>query len=562
MDLQQQNFWLSLRNTLAFFSEELWCRKKTLALFALATICANLIQFISPYYTQKLIDIAIPAKDATLIGRYTIYIALSIVLSYLVSLVYVRYTVKICTSIQAAMREKLVGRLLSKEPSFFSHFSSGDILTRLSTDLDGIGDFFYGTFLYTFFIYTTAVIAYLAWLFYMNWFLAIISVVFFAVSMSLSLIYYRSISSRAMKAQRHYSEVNDIALDMIGGEKEIRLYQQKNRFINRFRTENQAYANAHASSVLLKDTVWISFVHLMKLNTSAPLLIGAFMIYLNVGHITVGLLVAFAQVLMSTTDYVRSISYALIDNSSISASIDRVNEVMTSHAQTVEPPVQIEQTPVSDAVEFRNVAFSYPSGKKIFRNLNLRIEGGERVAIMAPSGFGKTTLANLLLRMQEPDSGTILFGERDIRLYPKNFYLSYFAYVGPQTHIFKLSVRENIEMGWAATDEAHLMKILETLRLGEVVRHLPQSADTVLQRQGMTLSEGQKQRIALGRALIREPQVMVLDEFSAALDRQTEEQILDDLLALVDKQTIICITHSQYVASRMGRIISLPDVAG
>lgn len=562
MNNQQDGFRSSLKNTLDFFSAELWRRKKMVAVFVAATIAASLIQFIGPYFTQKLIDIAIPAKDPWLIGRYAAFIVSSIVLSYFVSILYVRFAVKIYVEIQAAIRDRIIDSLLAKEPDFFRNYSAGDIMTRLSADLNWVGEFFYNIFIYAFFIYVTAALAYIAWLFYMSWILALISVTFFVLSMSISLIYYRPIMRRFLIAQTLYSEVNDIALDMVSGERDIRLHQQEERFRRYFSSANKAYADAQFSAVVLKDSVWNTFVHLLRLNAALPLLIGAFMIYLDIGNITIGLLVAFVQVMMGASEYIRSISYALVDGSSVSAYIGRINELIKSRSSKNDAPSHIEVTPESYAVEFCNVAYSYPSGRKIFSNLNLKIDSAERIAIMAPSGFGKTTLANLLLRLYKPDSGTILFGGKDIRLYPNNFYLSYFAYVGPQTHIFKMSIRENIELGWAATSEAHLKEIIKTLRLDKLIDELPQGAETVLNKEGMALSEGQKQRIALGRALIREPQVLVLDEFSAALDKQTEKEILDDLLQLAGNQTIICITHSPSVAGRMDKVVSLADISG
>ena len=127
-------------------------------------------------------------------------------------------------------------------------------------------------------------------------------------------------------------------------------------------------------------------------------------------------------------------------------------------------------------------------------------------------------------------------------------------------HIFKRSIKENIEIGWYIPDTEILTRILKTLQLSETIKTLPQGINTILNKDGVSLSEGQKQRIALGRALIREPQFLLLDEFTSGLDHDIEKSIIDDLLKLIDKQTIICITHSQYVASKMDRIIYLPDI--
>ena len=181
---------------------------------------------------------------------------------------------------------------------------------------------------------------------------------------------------------------------------------------------------------------------------------------------------------------------------------------------------------------------------------------------MAPSGFGKTTFSKLLLRLCEPSSGAILFGGKDIRSYPLNFYLAFLTYVCHDTHIFKLSVRENVEMGWNFSRDAKFDMLLKSLHIHDYIEALPEKADTMLNVNGVSLSVGQKQRIALARALMRDPQVIVLDEFTSALDRKTEKQILDDLLSIMGQQSIICITHSQYVADMMDRTIYLPDVSG
>ena len=178
---------------------------------------------------------------------------------------------------------------------------------------------------------------------------------------------------------------------------------------------------------------------------------------------------------------------------------------------------------------------------------------------MAHSGRGKTTLANLLLRRLRPGSGTISFGGRDIEEYPKNFYLQYFSYVSQNTHIFRQSIKDNIEFGWAPSDQAHCNELLKRVRLFDDVQNMPKKSDTVLDALNMDLSGGQKQRLAFARALAKDPAVIVLDEFSSALDQETERGIVDDLLKTLNNQTIICITHNLSLANRFDRIITLPD---
>ena len=205
-------------------------------------------------------------------------------------------------------------------------------------------------------------------------------------------------------------------------------------------------------------------------------------------------------------------------------------------------------------IEYRNISFSRASYKPILRNYSLIIEPGDKVAIIGPSGAGKSTLIDLLTRHIEPEQGEILFDGRPISSYSLPIYLQHFAYVRQTPYLFRTTVRENIATGWYDVPLDIIIDAAKRVHIHEAIMKMPIGYDTVIGTTGSNLSGGQRQRIALARALVREPAILLLDEFTSSLDHTTEEAILDDLFSSFAKQTIICVTHSQSVASRFDRV--------
>lgn len=216
----------------------------------------------------------------------------------------------------------------------------------------------------------------------------------------------------------------------------------------------------------------------------------------------------------------------------------------------------LEEMPETYTLELVNVTRGR-GGKRVLAELNLTFAQGERVAVTGPSGIGKTTLTNLILRSEQPESGEVLLGGLPVERFPLPLYLSYFAHVGQTTHLFHASIRDNIGMGWLNVPLDEIVRAAQLVQLHDAIMKLPEGYDTVLGKDNMRLSHGQGQRLALARALIREPAILVLDEFTAALDQETEASILTDLIKGFPQTTIICMTHSPQVMRRMDRVFRL-----
>lgn len=546
----------SVIKVLFFFRNELAYEKKTVFIFLFLTIGVSLVDIACPFLSQQLFDIAIPEKNIDLAVFYSLEIIGSLLFAYVIYLVVVRSAIVMTEKAVYTKSKTLISQILAKDPVFFDHYDSADIITRFANDLYRIGEFFLDYVLFNV-IYLTITVAFIIWMFYLNWILAAICCACFSLYFLFSALRYRPIVRNSRKAQDKNSERNEQVEDILDGETEIRVYQQQSAFLERFNIKGLEYCNAQITSLWSIDFVWATLDRFSRIMNVLPIIIGAIFICYETAGATIGVLVAFSQVMFYCSRYITSLAYSSIRSLSVVPLIDRVNELLDAYPKIDVPPIRIEQAPDSGAIEFRDVSFTYPSGKQIFNRFNLTIRPGEKIAIMAPSGFGKTTFARLLLGLVQPDSGVILFGDEDIRTFPPNFFYTYFSYVSQNSHIFKLSVRDNIEMGWLITNNTVFNSLLENLHIRDFINALPKREDTILNVEGLSLSKGQQQRISLARALIRVPQVLIADEFTSGLDSVTEKQILDDLFTIMKDQTIICITHSSSVAKRMDRTVML-----
>ena len=543
--------WLFYWNGFRFY------RRHSLHLLALV-VGVSMVDFMCPLFTRRLIDIAIPARDIRLWAGYAAVIAGTVAMSCLLNVLIVKNSVTLCEEIIARLREKIVECLLGKTPGFYRDFSTGDLFSRFNFDVDGVAEYLYAQLIWSG-IYLTIFLSFMIILIIWNWHLGLVTLGLSLVALCIVMASHQDVT-RAMNAvQQKQAARNDFFLDMMGGIGEIGVYLQTLNFQRRFKGVNEEVKNAKIRALRRRDYTWVGLDRTAVVLTAFPMVLGGLFLVVGIGDLTLGVLVAFAQCLYYCSYYLRYSGSAMIFCSANMAYIARINEMLNTGNEPEAAPVTIETVPEHYDIEFRDVSFAYPGDRRVFQGLSLSIKAGEKVAVMAHSGRGKTTLANLLLRRLRPGSGTISFGGRDIEEYPKNFYLQYFSYVSQNTHIFRQSIKDNIEFGWAPSDQAHCNELLKRVRLFDDVQNMPKKSDTVLDALNMDLSGGQKQRLAFARALAKDPAVIVLDEFSSALDQETERGIVDDLLKTLNNQTIICITHNLSLANRFDRIITLPD---
>jgi ABC-type bacteriocin/lantibiotic exporter with double-glycine peptidase domain len=208
-------------------------------------------------------------------------------------------------------------------------------------------------------------------------------------------------------------------------------------------------------------------------------------------------------------------------------------------------------------IEFINVSYVWPNGAAALSDFSLRTEAGDKVAIVGASGSGKSLLLDLLMRLREPTQGQILFSGIAIAQIQQALYYSAFGFVGQNSHFMRVSLRDFLQQGWPDQTDEDLWRILHVVELATVVRGLPEQLDTMIGPDGWQFAAGDRQRLTLARALIRDPEVLLLDEFTNMLDSETEAALIRKVIEASPKRTIICTTHSSAVADFFNRKLFL-----
>ncbi|MGC9364174.1 MAG: ABC transporter ATP-binding protein [Fidelibacterota bacterium] len=520
------------------------------------TACSSAVVLLGPYLIKQIIDKVLPAKDIRLLGRYVIALVGSYSVAFLIWCLQTRFSVKASENIFCKLRVKLIDSIMHKPVKFFNEYASGDLVTRFANDLEYISTFFYENLIRSlaFGLFSSIlIIVLLAW----NWQLGILSL----ITIPLLLIYisktHNPIAERSGFARRKLAEQNDSLLDILAGYKEIRFFKQEKRLLAPFKKTADNYTDAAIRANTFTEFTRIGIDILGMLISFLPFIIGGLLVCLGNNKITAGLLIAYYQILTILTGQVLFSFMGITKLAQVLPVLERIREITDYPVESETGEMGISDIPESSEIIFQNVGFAYPSGKNVFMDFNLTVKPAEKIAIMGTSGSGKSTLSLLLLRFLNPTSGRIFFGGKDIRDYALSFYLSFFSFMSQDTFLFKQSLVENISLGWYNVPMEYIQAIAKMVRMDKIIESLPDQYQSIVGQNGLSFSGGQKQRLALARALIRDPEILVLDEFTSALDRDVEQEILTDLLNVFQNQTIICITHSLTVAEKFDRIVRL-----
>jgi thiol reductant ABC exporter CydC subunit len=278
-----------------------------------------------------------------------------------------------------------------------------------------------------------------------------------------------------------------------------------------------------------------------------------------VGNLDRVFVAALALLALASFDAVFALPAGARETSGLLAAGRRVLEAMERKPLVCDPVEPHPGPPRRAPVELAGVTARYGDEEPVLRGFELRLEAGRRVALVGPSGAGKTTVTNLLLRFLDPVEGRVTIAGHDIREYRQEDVRAMFALAGQDAHVFDSTIRENLRLARPDAADAELWATLQRARLGDWVASLPAGLDTPVGEEGRMLSGGQRQRLVLARALLADAPVLVLDEPTAHLDPPTAQGLIDDVLDAAGGRTVLLITHRPEGLDRMDEIVSLPS---
>jgi len=365
----------------------------------------------------------------------------------------------------------------------------------------------------------------------------------------------RRIRERFERVQAMFSDISARAQENFSGARLIRAYVQEEAEIESFEVANQEYIGRSLKLIRILGMLGPTLEVMLGVAMVLVLWIGGREVL--AGRMTIGVFTAFNFYMMQLTFPVIALGWVISIFQRGTASVIRLNEILEQKAE-IEDEVGARDLPVQGEIEFRNLNFAY-DGKPVLRDLNLRIPAGTSMAIVGPTGSGKSTLVNLIPRIYDAAPGMVLLDGKPIREFSLASLRRNIGFVPQETFLFSDRIRENIALGVETATDQEIHDAAEAANIAQDIEGFPEQYGTMVGERGITLSGGQKQRTAIARALIRNPKILILDDALSSVDTHTEDKILNHLREVMQGRTTIFISHRVSTVRNADQIAVLHD---
>src|SRR5713226_972930 len=465
----------------------------------------------------------------------------------------------ISREIEFDLRNDLFRHLESLSYSYYQRTRTGDIMARATNDLNAVRMLLGPAIMYSAntIVFTAGALVFMLSIspkltFYAFLPLPIVSIV---------IQYFgKRIHERFERIQAMFSDISARAQENFSGARVIRAYVQEEAEIASFETANREYISRSLKLVRLMGMLWPTLETMLGLAIVLVLWLGGREVLY--GRITVGDFVAFNTYMVQLTWPIIALGWVINIFQRGTASMGRINEILTEKPE-IEDSKTIKAagegaraTQTQGEIEFRGLNFAY-NGTAVLHDVNLRIPAGSSMAIVGPTGSGKTTLVSLIPRIYNTTPGTVLIDGRPVCEYPLELLRRQIGFVPQETFLFSETVRENIAFGKEDTSDEEVRTAAEAASMAGDIESFPEQYQTLVGERGITLSGGQKQRTAIARALIRNPRILILDDALSSVDTHTEDKILNHLREIMHGRTTIFISHRVSTVRNADRIAVL-----
>lgn len=445
----------------------------------------------------------------------------------------------ISRDIEFDLRNDLFEHLESLSYSYYQRNRTGDLMARATNDLNAVRMLLGPAIMYSAntLVFTAAALPLMLTISHKLTLLA-----FLPLPIASVVIQYfgKRIHHRFEKIQAMFSDISARAQENFSGARVIRAYAQEAAEIASFETANQEYIKRSMKLVRLMGMLWPTLQLMLGCAVAIVLWVGGRTVLQ--GKMAVEDFAKFLFYIAQLTWPVIALGWVINIFQRGTASMGRINEILTAKPEIDDREAVLGEVEIRGDIEFRNLTFSH-HGTLVLQEVNLSIAAGTSLAIVGPTGSGKTTLVNLIPRIYDAEPGTVLIDGRPIRDYRLATLRREIGFVPQETFLFSDTIRENIGFG---ADQATMEEVERAARAANIAHDIagfPDRYSTMVGERGLTLSGGQKQRTAIARALLRNPRILVLDDALSSVDTQTEDKILNHLREVMQGRTTIFISH-------------------
>jgi ATP-binding cassette subfamily B protein len=474
----------------------------------------------------------------------------------------------ISREIEFDLRSDLFKKLEQQDSGFYQRYRTGDIMARLTNDLSAVRNLLGPALMYSANTVFFTVFALFFLLRISPW----LTLVAFAPMPLASILvqYFGSrIHDRFERIQASFSDISSQTQENYSGARLVRAFAREESQIGLFERLNRQYIARSLKLVQLMGMLWPTLEFILGVAMVITLLAGG---HLVIAHrISVGQFVAFNTYMVLLTWPIIAVGWVVNIFQRGTASVKRIDELMRAEPviddSSADPTIQAG-TVLQGEIEFRDLNFSYgetSNDSGVLHGISLKIPAGSSLAIVGPTGSGKSTLVNLISRLYEAPEGSLLIDGRGVRDYPLAVLRRNIGMVPQETFLFSATIRENLAFGAPHASPEDLLEAAAAAHIRQEFEEFPQGFETMVGERGVTLSGGQKQRAAIARALLRRPAILILDDALSSVDTYTEERILNGLRGYTEGATTILISHrvstvrnaDQIAVLDRGRIVEL-----
>jgi len=554
--------------------------RATYSIGALCVLCNNGIWIVFPLVIRRAIDVlnagvgqhkhpALIRHDLMVYSLWLLGIAgAKAIFQYLTRWI----LIGVSREIEFDLRNDFFAHLEKLSYGFYQRTRTGDIMARATNDLNAVRMLLGPGIMYT---ANTLVFTAGALIFMLSISPRLTLFAFAPLPIFSIVVQYfgRRIHERFERIQAMFSDISARAHENFSGARLIRAYVQEDAEIEFFERDNREYIARSLKLVRLMGMLWPTLETLLGIAIVIVLFVGGREVLLH--RISVGSFVAFNTYMVQLTWPIIALGWVINIFQRGTASMGRIHSVMSEEPEIQDEPTlspRAGENEIQGQIEFRNLNFDYGrtlqsaqngnhvhDGQPVLRKINLLVPAGTSLAIVGPTGAGKSTLVSLIPRIYDAEPGAVLIDGRPIRELPLALLRHSIGFVPQETFLFSATIRENIAFGAEDATDEEVRRAAEAASIAADIGSFPDGYKTLVGERGLTLSGGQKQRTAIARALIRNPRILVLDDALASVDTQTEDRILNHLREIMQGRTTIFISHRVSTVRNADRIAVLHD---
>jgi len=435
---------------------------------------------------------------------------------------------------------------------------TGDLISRVTSDIDAIQDFI-TTALLGIVVQLLTLVGMIGVMFYINWRFTLIALSVAPVLFLVVYFYSRRIKKASRAVRKKESEMLSGVAEMLSSIQVVQAFAREDYEDRKFSWESKQSVQAALAARSMKAKLSPIVDIIVAVGTILVLGYGARLAMPERGELSIGMLIIFLTYLKNSYKPMRELSKMSSTVSKAAVALERIQEVMASESRVADLPTAGHAPPFKGLIEFDRVSFSYGHDIQILNDVSFRIEPGQVVAIVGPSGTGKTTIASLIPRFFDPQGGAIKIDGIDIKQFTLKSLRDQISFVLQDNLLFSGTVWENIAYGRPDADPMDTIKAAEIAHAHDFIVNMPQGYGTMVGERGVSMSGGQRRRIAIARAIVRNTPILILDEPTTGLDAESEKAVVEALDYLMKGRTCIIIAHHLHTVRNADVIFVMTD---